>query len=72
MAQHLIQLKNAGVGTGAAIRKTVRSYSQSFLINYNLGVWVGVEGVCAKTGVFYSVSAEHSTIAVFNKYSRGS
>lgn len=25
-----------------------------------------------KNGVFYSVSAEHSTIAVFNKYSGGS
>lgn len=26
----------------------------------------------SKTDVFYSVSAEHSTIAVFNKYSGGS
>lgn len=63
MAQHLGQLQNAGVGTGIGTRMTVLGHSQSFLITL---FWK------KKNGVFYSVSAEHSTIAVFNKYSGGS
>lgn len=64
MAQHWGQLQNAGVGTGIGTRMTVLGHSQSFLITLFLEK--------KKNGVFYSVSAEHSTIAVFNKYSGGS
>lgn len=66
MPRGLGQLQDAGVGTGIGTRMTVLGQSQSFLITLFWGEKK------EKNGVFDSVSAEHSTIAVFNKYSGGS